>query len=156
FPTIRESEHGIAERSETAGAVTAGRDAGPEEALPPREAGGADRAEEGRQRYAQRMPQQQQQRHGHQQFLPVLAPTRPWVRSGGPCPHRAFFRTHSQPRRTHNEEPHNRKQPPEPPPAEETPAPRKRFRLVKLEERIAPWKGGNGTHHCGSGSGGGS
>jgi hypothetical protein len=29
--------------------------------------------------------------------------------------------------------------------AEEKP---KRFRIVKLEERIAPSKGGNGTHNC--------
>jgi len=26
----------------------------------------------------------------------------------------------------------------------------KRFRIEKLEERIAPKKGGNGTHHCGT------
>jgi hypothetical protein len=32
-------------------------------------------------------------------------------------------------------------------------APRKRFRIEKLEERIAPKKGGKGTHNCG-GSGG--
>ena len=32
-------------------------------------------------------------------------------------------------------------------------APRKRFRIEKLEERIAPAKGGKGTHNC---SGGGS
>ena len=32
------------------------------------------------------------------------------------------------------------------------PAPRRRFRLQRLEERIAP-KGGNGTHKCGGGSG---
>ena len=32
-------------------------------------------------------------------------------------------------------------------------APRKRFRIEKLEERIAPSKGGKGTHNC---SGGGS
>jgi hypothetical protein len=32
------------------------------------------------------------------------------------------------------------------------PAPRKRFRIVKLEERIAPGGGGNGTHNCGGGS----
>jgi hypothetical protein len=31
--------------------------------------------------------------------------------------------------------------------------PRKRFRIEKLEERIAPSKGGKGTHNC---SGGGS
>ncbi len=29
-----------------------------------------------------------------------------------------------------------------------SPAPRKRFRIEKLEERIAPAKGGNGTRHC--------
>ncbi|HET6162942.1 MAG TPA: hypothetical protein VFG37_04705 [Planctomycetota bacterium] len=28
-------------------------------------------------------------------------------------------------------------------------APRKRFRIEKLEERIAPTKGGKGTHNCG-------
>ena len=31
------------------------------------------------------------------------------------------------------------------------PAPSKRFRIEKLEERIAPQKGGKGTHHCGGG-----
>jgi len=31
------------------------------------------------------------------------------------------------------------------------PLSRKRFRIEKLEERIAPKKGGNGTQHCGSG-----
>ena len=30
-------------------------------------------------------------------------------------------------------------------PAEQPPAPKKRFRIEKLEERIAPKKGGNGT-----------
>jgi hypothetical protein len=38
-------------------------------------------------------------------------------------------------------------------------SPRKRFRIEKLEERIAPKKGGKGTNFCsgssGSGSGGG-
>jgi len=29
-------------------------------------------------------------------------------------------------------------------------APRKRFRIERLEERIAPKKGGKGTHNCGS------
>ena len=29
-------------------------------------------------------------------------------------------------------------------------APRKRFRIEKLEERIAPAKGGKGTQNCGS------
>jgi hypothetical protein len=33
----------------------------------------------------------------------------------------------------------------------ETPAPLKRFRIEKLEERIAPSKGGKGTHNCSSG-----
>jgi len=33
--------------------------------------------------------------------------------------------------------------------------PLKRFRIEKLEERIAPAKGGKGTHNCGSGGGGG-
>jgi len=31
-----------------------------------------------------------------------------------------------------------------------TPTPPKRFRIEKLEERIAPKKGGKGTHNCGS------
>jgi hypothetical protein len=30
--------------------------------------------------------------------------------------------------------------------------PRRRFRIEKLEERIAPSKGGKGTHNCGGGS----
>jgi hypothetical protein len=30
--------------------------------------------------------------------------------------------------------------------------PKKRFRIVKLEERIAPAKGGNGTNNCGGGN----
>jgi len=30
------------------------------------------------------------------------------------------------------------------------PPARKRFRIEKLEERIAPKKGGNGTHQCGT------
>ncbi len=30
-----------------------------------------------------------------------------------------------------------------------TPKP-KRFRIIKLEERIAPSKGGGGTHNCGT------
>ena len=29
--------------------------------------------------------------------------------------------------------------------------PRKRFRIEKLEERVAPKKGGKGTHNCGGG-----
>jgi len=33
--------------------------------------------------------------------------------------------------------------------APDAPAPRKRFRIEKLEERIAPKKGGKGTHNCG-------
>ena len=33
------------------------------------------------------------------------------------------------------------------------PAPAKRFRIEKLEERIAPKKGGKGTHNCGGGGG---
>jgi hypothetical protein len=28
---------------------------------------------------------------------------------------------------------------------------KRRFQLVKLEERIAPGRGGKGTHHCGGG-----
>ena len=31
--------------------------------------------------------------------------------------------------------------------------PRKRFRIEKLEERIAPKKGGKGTHNCSGGGG---
>jgi hypothetical protein len=31
------------------------------------------------------------------------------------------------------------------------PAPRKRLRIEKLEERIAPKKGGKGTHNCSNG-----
>jgi hypothetical protein len=31
-------------------------------------------------------------------------------------------------------------------------APLRRFRIEKLEERIAPKKGGKGTHNCGGGS----
>ena len=33
-------------------------------------------------------------------------------------------------------------------------APARRFRIEKLEERIAPSKGGKGTHNCGGGGGG--
>jgi hypothetical protein len=33
----------------------------------------------------------------------------------------------------------------------EQPAPKKRFRIEKLEERIAPKKGGKGTNNCGGG-----
>jgi hypothetical protein len=33
--------------------------------------------------------------------------------------------------------------------------PLKRFRIEKLEERIAPSKGGKGTHNCGGGGGSG-
>jgi hypothetical protein len=36
-------------------------------------------------------------------------------------------------------------------PAEPTPAPKKHFRIEKLEERIAPVKGGKGTNNCGGG-----
>jgi hypothetical protein len=55
-------------------------------------------------------------------------------------------------------EPQNDRTPPEPPqPAGPPPAPKKRFRFVKLEERIAPQKGGNGTHNgCGGSSNSGS
>jgi hypothetical protein len=31
-------------------------------------------------------------------------------------------------------------------------SPRRRFRIEKLEERIAPKKGGKGTHNCGGGT----
>jgi len=34
---------------------------------------------------------------------------------------------------------------------QESPVPRKRLRIEKLEERIAPAKGGKGTHNCGGG-----
>jgi hypothetical protein len=37
----------------------------------------------------------------------------------------------------------------EPRPAATT-TPKKRFRIHRLEERIAPKKGGNGTHNCSS------
>jgi hypothetical protein len=30
-----------------------------------------------------------------------------------------------------------------------------RFQIIKLEERIAPGRGGNGTNNCGGGGGGG-
>lgn len=40
--------------------------------------------------------------------------------------------------------------------AADPPAPRRRFRFEKLEERVAPKKGGKGTHNCGGGGGGGS
>jgi len=42
-------------------------------------------------------------------------------------------------------EPRREEPKPEQPRREEKP---KRFRIVKLEERIAPGKGGNGTNHC--------
>jgi hypothetical protein len=35
-----------------------------------------------------------------------------------------------------------------PKPANDPAAPRKRFRIEKLEERIAPSRGGKGTHNC--------
>lgn len=38
------------------------------------------------------------------------------------------------------------------PTAPAAPAPSKRFVIEKLEERIAPKKGGKGTHNCGGGS----
>jgi hypothetical protein len=38
----------------------------------------------------------------------------------------------------------------EPRPAATT-TPKKRFRIHRLEERIAPKKGGNGTHNCDGG-----
>jgi len=37
-------------------------------------------------------------------------------------------------------------------PRSAVPTPRKRFRLERLEERIAPKKGGNGTNNCGGGA----
>jgi hypothetical protein len=33
-------------------------------------------------------------------------------------------------------------------PARDSATPRKRFRIERLEERIAPKKGGKGTHNC--------
>jgi len=45
----------------------------------------------------------------------------------------------------------NRTTDPAPQTSPETAAPRKRFRIQKLEERIAPKKGGKGTHNCGGG-----
>jgi hypothetical protein len=41
----------------------------------------------------------------------------------------------------------------EPEPRAEGPERKRRFQIVKLEERIAPGKGGNGTHNCGGGNG---
>jgi hypothetical protein len=35
---------------------------------------------------------------------------------------------------------------------DEAAGPRKRFRIEKLEERIAPSNGGKGTHNCGGSS----
>lgn len=50
-------------------------------------------------------------------------------------------------------DPKNDPKPEQPPPADPAaPAPKKRFRIEKLEERIAPKKGGNGTNNCGGGS----
>ena len=43
----------------------------------------------------------------------------------------------------------NPKKPRTPPSSEPSP-PKRRFRIEKLEERIAPKKGGNGTNNCGS------
>jgi hypothetical protein len=40
------------------------------------------------------------------------------------------------------------KQRPVAPEKSEAPNPRKRFRIDKLEERIAPKKGGGGTNNC--------
>jgi hypothetical protein len=37
------------------------------------------------------------------------------------------------------------------PPKEEKPR-KRRFQIIKLEERIAPAKGGKGTNHCGGSS----
>jgi hypothetical protein len=38
----------------------------------------------------------------------------------------------------------------DPAPRDSAPAPLKRFRIEKLEERIAPAKGGKGTNNCGT------
>jgi hypothetical protein len=35
----------------------------------------------------------------------------------------------------------------------DTPLPKRRFRIEKLEERIAPKKGGKGTNNCGGSNG---
>ena len=40
-----------------------------------------------------------------------------------------------------------------PRPVAEAELPRRRFRIEKLEERIAPSKGGKGTHNCSGGGG---
>jgi hypothetical protein len=42
----------------------------------------------------------------------------------------------------------NERDPKAPKQAPDAPAPRKRFRIEKLEERIAPKKGGKGTNNC--------
>ena len=44
----------------------------------------------------------------------------------------------------------NERDPKAPKQAPDSPAPRKRFRIEKLEERIAPSRGGKGTKNCGS------
>jgi hypothetical protein len=46
-------------------------------------------------------------------------------------------------------EPRHEEQKDKVPPTEEKEAKPRRFRIVKLEERIAPTKGGNGTNNCG-------
>jgi len=45
--------------------------------------------------------------------------------------------------------PKNEPDPKAPKQAPDSPAPRKRFLVEKLEERIAPKRGGKGTHNCG-------
>jgi hypothetical protein len=45
--------------------------------------------------------------------------------------------------------PKNERDPKAPKPLNDSAEPRKRFRIEKLEERIAPTKGGKGTHNCG-------
>jgi hypothetical protein len=45
---------------------------------------------------------------------------------------------------------HNPTPPERPRPAEAPPTPKKRFRIVKLEERVAPRKGGNHSHSSSS------
>lgn len=40
------------------------------------------------------------------------------------------------------------------PPKPESPPPARRFRIARLEERIAPKRGGKGTHNCSGLTGG--
>ena len=49
-------------------------------------------------------------------------------------------------------DPKNERDPKAPKHTADAPAPRKRFLIEKLEERIAPKKGGKGTNNCSGGS----